>query len=603
MTDQPRRREDVPQTEKWRIEALYSDDAAWEADYQAAQRLPERVSSYRGRLGGSAMVLADALHSWFEANRSMSKIWVYAHLRSDEDLGNSHYQNMMERARSAYVRLDTAGSYLAPEILAIDEAKISQWLVEEELTPYRIWLEDLLRSRSHVLSPAEERLMSMVSEPLASIARVFSVLKNVDLAARLPTVTAENGRKRQLTHALFIDLLESREEEVRKAAFDAYYAEYRGNRHTIAAALDGMVKAHVFEASARNFPTALEAALFDDNVDVSVYDALVSAVHDALPAFYRYLDLRRRLLGADGLHMYDVYVPVVPAVDLRYTYNEAATAVCQATRPLGPDYVETARQGLLEDWVDRHENVGKHSGAYSSGCYDSMPYILMNFTGSLDSVFTLAHELGHSMHSRYSNANQPYHLAGYRILVAEVVSTTNEALLNHYLLSVTDDEATRAYLIDRYLDSFRATLFRQTMFAEFERMMHVQVEAGEPLTADSLDASYYDLVKRYFGDEVIFDQQDEPIAWEWSRIDHFFYNFYVYKYATGMSAAIAISTAILGEERAPLDRYLALLASGRSKYPLDLLRDAGVDLRTPAPVRAALSEFERLLGELEQLMA
>ena len=603
MPDELRRREDVPQDDKWRMQALYSDDSTWEADYDSAQQLPERVASYRGRLCESAILLADALSTCFDANRNMNRIWVYAHLRSDEDLGNSHYQNLMERARSAYVRLSTAGSYLAPEILAIDEAEISQWLVEEALAPYRTWLDDLLRSRPHVLSPAEERLMSMVSEPLASIERVFSVLKNVDLAARLPTIVAEGGKRRQLTHALFIDLLESREEAVRKAAFDAYYAEYGGNRHTIAVALDGMVKTHVFEARARNFPTALGAALFDDNVDVSVYDALISAVHDALPAFYRYIDLRRRLLGADRLHMYDVYVPVVPAVDLRYTYYQAVELVCRAMQPLGPDYVDTAHQGLLDSWVDRYENVGKRSGAYSSGCYDSMPYILLNFTGSLDSVFTLAHELGHSMHSWHSNANQPYHLAGYRILVAEVASTTNEALLNHYLLSVTKDNAARAYLIDRYLDSFRATLFRQTMFAEFEKMIHVQVEAGDPLTADSLDASYYDLVRRYFGESVAFDEQDEPIAWEWSRIDHFFYNFYVYKYATGMSAAVAIATAILGEGKPALDRYLALLKSGRSKYPLDLLRDAGVDLRTPEPVKAALAEFERLLEELEQLMA
>ena len=596
-------RQDVPPEDKWRVEALYPDHTAWEADFEASRKLPDHVASYRGRLAESAGVLAEALRVWFDANRKIEKVWVYAHLRSDEDLGNSHYQSMMDRARSAYVKLSTAGAYLAPEILAIDDAIMDEWRAGETLASYRVWLEDLLRGKPHTLSPDEERLMSMVSEPLASIQRVFSVLKNVDLAARLPTVLNDEGDEQQLTHALFIKLLESRDESVRKAAFDGYYAEYRGNRNTIATALDGMVKTNIFRARARNFPSAIEAALFSDNVDVSVYDALISAIHGALPAFYRYMGLRSRLLGVDKLHMYDVYVPVVPTVDLEYTYDEAVDIVCKAVQPLGAEYAETMRQGLLSGWADRYENVGKRSGAYSSGCYDSMPYILLNFTGTLDSVFALAHELGHSMHSWYSNHTQPYHLADYRILVAEVASTTNEGLLNHYLLSTTDDRATRAYLIDRYLDSFRGTMFRQTMFAEFEKMIYAQTEGGQPLTVDSLDAAYYDLVKGYFGDSVAFDEQDAPITWEWSRIDHFFYNFYVYKYATGMASAIALTKAILEEGEPALNRYLAFLKSGSSKYPLDLLRDAGVDLTTPEPVSAALAEFERLVGEIELLMS
>ena len=596
-------RSDVESQDTWRLEELYADDTAWEADFDAVQAWPDKVTAYQDRLNESPGILADALQTYLKALRQTEKVWVYAHLRYDEDLADPTTQAMMERARSTYVRLHTASSFLAPEILGIDDKRMSAWLDGTELAPYRIWLADLLRAKPHTLSPAEERLMSMVSEPLGSFEKLFGTLKNVDLAARLPIVKDDSGRELKLSHALFVKLQENRDRNVRKAVFDSYYREWAGNRQTIAVALDGAVKTHIFEARARNFSSALESALFGDNVEGAVYDALISTVHDALPAFYRYVALRKRLLGVDQLHMYDTYVPVVPAVDLAYTYDEAMDIVCEATAPLGQDYVNTMRRGLLDGWVDRYENVGKRSGAYSSGCYDSMPYILLNFTGTLDSVFTLAHELGHSMHTWNSNRHQPYHMAEYSLLVAEVASTTNESLLTEYLLSRTDDRKTRAYLIDRYLDSFRATLFRQTMFAEFEKLIHAQVEEGRPLTAESLDRSYYDLVKLYFGDCIAFDDKDAAIAFEWSRIDHFFYDFYVYKYATGMSAAIALTAQILNDGQPALDRYLTFLCSGRAKYPLDLLRDADVDLARPEPVRAALAEFERLVGELETLLS
>ena len=602
MVGEASRREEVPQAEKWRIETLYSSDTTWETAFESARQLPATVASYQGRLSESDTVLSSALASWFEAQREAERVWVYAHLRNDEDLGNGYYQNMMERSRSAYVRLSTAGSYLAPEILAIDDITMARWMEGKALAPYRVWLEDLLRRKPHTLSPAEERLMSMVSEPLTSLQKIFGVLKNVDLAARLPSIVDDEGTERKLSHALFVKLLESRDRTVRKKAFSAYYAEYGANRHTIAATLDGMVKAHVFESQARGFGSALEAALFNDNVDVAVYDALISTVQAALPAFYRYVSLRKRLLRLDRLHLYDMYVPTVPQIDLRYSYDEAVDLVGESMKPLGTGYVRTMRQGLARGWVDRYENPGKRSGAYSSGCYDSMPFILLNYTGTLDAVFTLAHEVGHSMHSLYSNQRQPYHLADYRILVGEVASTTNESLLHHHLLSTIEDRATRAYLVGAYLDNYRATLFRQTMFAEFERTIHSQVEEGQALTADFLDSIYYDLVKRYFGSDVAFDEEDEMIAWEWSRIDHFFYDFYVYKYATGMASAIAMASMILSADGGR-DRYLAFLGSGSSKYPLDLLRDAGVDLTTPQPVEAALTEFQCLVDEMEHLMS
>ncbi|MHB1356056.1 MAG: oligoendopeptidase F [Anaerolineae bacterium] len=597
------KRDEIKPEDKWNLSVLYADEAAWEADLQSADGLPAQVEAYQGRLAESPEVLAEAVTTYFSANRRLEKIYVYSHLRHDEDLGNSHFQALHDRARSTYIKLSTAGSYMAPELLAIPDETMAAWLNHELLKPYRIWLEETLRGKPHTLTQAEERLMAMFSEPLAALSSIYSVLKNVDLAARLPKVSPAEGEAVQLTHGSFIKCLENRDRSLRKAAFDGYYSEYHGNRTTIAATLDGAIKTHVVEARARKFSSALEASLFGDNVQPAVYNSLIQAVHEAFPAFYRYIDLRKRLLGLEPLHLYDNYVPAVPAVELHYSYDEAVETVCLALQPLGQEYVAQARQGLVGGWVDRYENAGKRSGAYSSGCYDSWPYILMNYTGTLDSVSTLAHELGHSMHSYLSRQAQPYPTADYRILVAEVASTTNENLLAHYLMEHTTDKAVRAYLIDRQLDTIRGTLFRQTMFAEFEKLIHEQVEAGTPLTVDSLDNTYQQLVKQYFGPAIAWDEEDAPIAWEWARIDHFFYNFYVYKYATGISSAIALAAGILKQGAPALERYMAFLRGGSSKFPLDLLRDAGVDLTTPEPVGAALKEFERLVGELERLMA
>ncbi len=602
MTEQPRNRQDIPATDKWNVAALYPNDAAWEADLTIAQDLPEVVEVYRGRLGESARMLGEALTAWFESMRHLEKVYVYAHLRSDEDLGNDTYKGMLDRARTAMVRLSTAGAYLSPEILTIDDARINYWLHDPQVAPYAFWIKDILRGKPHTLTPSEERIMAMVSEPLSTISDIYKVLKNVDLSARIKPAVDSEGQEHPLTHGTFVKLEESRDRTLRKSAFDAYYGEFAGNRNTNAAALNGQIKAHLFEAQARNYGSALEAALFDDAVPTAVYNALIEAVHEALPSFYRYVALRKRLLGVDKLHIYDTYVPVIPAVDLKYSYDESVQVISDGLRVLGDEYVSVMRDGLMNGWVDRYENVGKRSGAYSSGCYDSMPYILLNHNGTVDACFTLAHELGHSMHSWYANRNQPYHLADYRILVAEVASTTNEKLLHHHLLSQTNDKAVRAYLINQQLDDFRGTLFRQTMFAEFEKLIHERAEAGEPLTVNALDETYYGLVKLYFGDTVAFDDEDRAIAWEWSRVDHFFYDFYVYKYATGMSAAVALSSALLNEGQPALERYLAFLKGGGSQYPLDLLKTAGVDLTTPTPVQAALAEFTRLVAELEALV-
>ncbi len=597
-----RQRDEIPAADKWNVAAIYASNELWEQDLRAAQGMPEAVAAFSGRLAESEQVLRQAIEAWFGAMRHVEKLYVYAHLRNDEDLGKSVHQDMLDRAYAIWVKISTAGAYLSPEILSISDETMASWLQGEALSPYRFWLEDILRGKPHTLSPAEERLLAMVNEPLSAIGRIYSVLKNVELAARLPSITDDKGQEQRLTHGQFITLLESRDRAVRKEAFDRYYGEFKGNRVTIAATLDANTKANVFRARARSFADARTASLFSDNVGPAVYDALIDAVHGAFPAFSRYMALRKRLLGVDAVHMYDIYVPVIPEVELAYDFDEAVELVCAAMQPLGDAYVSTMRQGLASGWVDRYENVGKRSGAYSSGCYDTMPYVLMNYNGSLDSVFTLAHELGHSMHSWHAKTTQPYHLSDYRIMVAEVASTTNEALLNHYLLERLDDRPTRAYLIDRWLNSFRGTIFRQTMFAEFEKLIYAHVEHDQPLTVDELDSRYYELVKAYFGDAIAFDDDDAPIAWEWARIDHFFYDFYVYKYATGMSAAIAITRGLLSGQDAALERYLTLLKSGGSAYPLEQLAAAGVDLASPEPVAAALAEFERLVGELETLV-
>ncbi|MGI6375658.1 MAG: oligoendopeptidase F [Anaerolineae bacterium] len=597
-----RQRDEIPAADKWNVAAIYASNELWEQDLRAAQGMPEAVAAFSGRLAESEQVLRQAIEAWFGAMRHVEKLYVYAHLRNDEDLGKSVHQDMLDRAYVIWVKISTAGAYLSPEILSIPDETMASWLQGEALRPYRFWFEDILRGKPHTLSPAEERLMAMVNEPLSAISRIYSVLKNVELSARLPSITDDKGQEQRLTHGQFITLLESRDRAVRKEAFDRYYGEFKGNRVTIAATLDANTKANVFRARARSFADARTASLFSDNVGPAVYDALIDAVHGAFPAFSRYMALRKRLLGVDAMHMYDIYVPVIPEVELTYDFDEAVELVCAAMQPLGDAYVSTMRQGLASGWVDRYENVGKRSGAYSSGCYDTMPYVLMNYNGSLDSVFTLAHELGHSMHSWHAKTTQPYHLSDYRIMVAEVASTTNEALLNHYLLERLDDRPTRAYLIDRWLNSFRGTVFRQTMFAEFEKLIYADVEQGQPLTVDELDSRYYELVRAYFGDAIAFDDDDAPIAWEWARIDHFFYDFYVYKYATGMSAAIAITRGLLSGQDAALERYLTLLKSGGSTYPLEQLAAAGVDLTSPEPVAAALAEFERLVGELETLV-
>jgi oligoendopeptidase F len=598
-----RERKDVPKEDQWRLEPMYASLENWEAEYKEAEKLPEEIAAWQGKLSLSAASLGEALTAMFAAYRRVEKIYVYAHLRHDEDLSNGAIQQIYERARNLYHQLSTAAAYIAPEILEMDAQMLRGWMEEEAVAPYRIYLNDLLRRQPHTLSKSEERLLAMAEEALDATEKVFSMLDNVDIPARFPKVTDETGESVQLTHATYYKLLQSSDRVLRRDAFRAYYQTFQGNRATLAASLDGKIKANTFKAKARNYASAREAALFSDNVSTEVYDNLIATMHERFSDFYRYMHLRKRALKLDAMHLYDSSASIVAEVDLRYTWEEAEALVCDSLKPLGSEYLAILREGFASGWVDRYENKGKRSGAYSSGCYDSMPYILHNYNGTLNSVFTLTHEMGHSMHSAMSNRHQPYPTADYRIFVAEVASTTHEALLMHHLLEQNKDPQVRAYLLNQYLNDFRTTMFRQTMFGEFERDIYAAIEGGEAaLTADGLDERYTKLVKLYFGDAIAWDEDDAMIAWEWARIPHFYYNFYVYKYATGMAAATALSQQILHEGKPAVERYLRFLSSGSSKYPLDLLKDAGVDLTTSAPIVASLNTFRSLLDELETLL-
>ncbi|MBN2433267.1 MAG: oligoendopeptidase F [Acidobacteria bacterium] len=593
MTGKQKKRDELPAELTWDLTPLYSSDAAWEQAFQVFAGREEKVLVLKGRLGSSAENLAAAFRWSDEIEREVSKLYVYAHLRSDEDTTNTRYMGMQDRVRSRMVQVGAALAWIEPEIMAIDEATIERFRHEDVMAPYRWALTLVLRKKPHTLSESEERLLSMAAEPLGTPAKTFSLLNNADL--RFPEISDEQGQPVELTHGNYIKFLENRDRSVRQHAFLTLYETYGRVKNTLASLLDGNVKKHVFHARVRRHGSALQAALFDDHIDQQVYDNLIATVHDYLPDFYRYVDLRCRMLGLDKPDMFDMYVPIVPEVHFEVEYEEACRWVTEALRPLGDEYGAVVRRVFTERWIDVLECRGKRSGAYSSGCYDSKPYILLNYQGTLDHVFTLAHEMGHSLHSYFSDEAQPHIYAQYSIVAAEVASTTNEALLHHYLMEKFTDPHRKAYLLNHLCDGFKGTVFRQTMFAEFEKMIHDKAEHGIPLTPDELSESYYQLNSRYYGPAV---DAHRHIALEWARIPHFYYNFYVYKYATGFAAAQALAAGILDGSSENVDRYLSFLRAGGSRFPLDILAQAGVDLRDSQPVRAALEIFRQTVAEL-----
>ena len=590
-------RDKVKPSDTWDLSSLFADDEAWEKAFVAWEKRIARYAKYQGTLGDPA-ILAACLKFDQDFDRAGERLGTYAFLKTAEDTTQSAYQRMQGRFTNAASRAGQAASYIRPEILALSSAKLKKLLSDNRLTPYQLILQRLVRYKPHTLGKKEEKLLAMQAEMAQAAGQIFRKLNDADM--KFPAIRDEKGQWVEISHATFGTLLHSPKRSVRRTAFQKYYQVYEGHQHALAAALSGSVQRDVYYAKARAYPSALEAALFPDHVPVAVYDSLTTSVRRRLPALHRYYDVRRRKMRLRKIHHYDTYVPILSQLQTRYTWGQAVQLVLKSLQPLGSSYCRALQQGLKRRWCDRYENRGKQSGAFSCGSYDGDPCILMNYQADvLDHVFTLAHEAGHSMHSYYSARKQPYAYYDYTIFVAEVASTLNEQLLGRHLLARAKDNHERAFLINRQIDAIRATLFRQTMFAEFERTIHATAESGEPLTVDRLKQAYRKLLEDYFGPDFTLDGQ---LDLECLRIPHFYRAFYVYKYATGMSAAIALAQRITDGGRRELDDYLNFLGGGCSKDPLDLLRDAGVDMQRPEPVEAALEHFDRLVDELDSLI-
>lgn len=579
----------------WDLAALYPSLEEWERDAAKIRGMVEKFAAFRGRLAEGPAVLREAIEAQDAADRLTSKVYCYAHLLSDEDTSNNRNRARVDKLEALLASLSELESWFEPEFMKIPEERMREYLKAPELEFYRRSIEELLREKAHTLSEPEERILGTLSDVLGSSGRTFELLNDADLD--FGRMRDSSGAMVKLTHGSYRRLMEEPSREVRRRAFTKLYREYKKFRNTFASTLDGEIKSHAASAKLRKYPSCLAAALSDDNVPEQIYTNLIDTVHAKLDRFYPYMELRRKVMKLDKLDMYDIYNPLVPSVSARYSFEEAEQLVKSALAPLGEEYVRDLDRAFRERWIDAPERKGKRSGAYSSGCYDSYPYLLLNYNSTLDDVFTLAHELGHSMHSFYSHATQPYHYSGYRIFVAEVASTTNELLLSEHLLKRAKSRAERAYLYGHLLDEIRGTIYRQTMFSEFELSLHRKAEAGIPLSADELTEEYYALNRLYYGDAV---KADPLIGMEWARIPHFYYDFYVYKYATGMSAALVLAANLLSGDEKKREAYLAFLRAGDSKDVLDIMKDAGVDLATPEPVAAALDFFGETVGKLEK---
>ena len=597
-SDKQKLRSEIPSSDKWNIEAMYPDEKGFSEDIAAGIAGGEILASMKGHLMDSPSSLLKALLTYSDSMRKIERAYIYAHMKRDEDNSDSKYSELFGKAAGALTAYSSLVSFFDPEILAAEPSAVYEYMREEPaLEMFRFMLTSLLRKRDHTLSAAEENIIASYGEVLRASGNIFTVLNNVDM--RFGTLQDRDGREKDLTVASYIRFLESSDCCIRKQAFENLYEGYKAVNNTIASIYSNNVRRDVVTAGLRRYSSSLEASLSPNDIPVSVYDNLVSAVRAHMPSMHRYVGIRKRVLGLEELHMYDVYAPLAEMKDIHYTFEEAVDLSCKALMPMGEEYISTFRNGILEErWVDRYENRGKTSGAYSFGSYDSFPYILMNFGGALRDVFTLIHEGGHSMHAWYTRNTQPYIYGDHSIFTAEVASTVNETLLINYLLENTEDPEMKAYLINFYIDEFKGTLFRQTMFAEFERSSHEYVEAGGSLTAEWLNSEYDRLNTEYFGPAM---EHDDLIQYEWSRIPHFYNPFYVYQYATGFSAANAIVRRILSEGDSARDEYIEFLRSGSSDTPIELLKIAGIDMSTPEPVDEALKVFDELVEELDQL--
>ena len=599
MTNQsiPKRSE-VPEEMTWNLKDMFESDQAWMAEYEAMKEFPAKIAAFQGTLARSAQDLL----AWFrlqdEIELRLSVLMGYASCKGDEDTGNSFYQDVRGKAMNVYVSIASAAAFATPEIMAIADETLDQFYAQQpELETYRRSLYQIRRRKDHILSPAEERLLASAGEMANASENIAGVFRNADQI--FPDVTDSQGNVHPLTDATFVPLLTSPDRELRRRAFETYYKQLGQYKNTIAATLDGQFKQLCFFSNARHYDSTIQASLDATEVPVPVYMNLIEAVHNNLDKMYRYVALRKKLLGVDELHMYDVYTPIVADADQAITYEQAKETVLEALQVLGDDYVDLLKEGFSNRWIDVYENVGKRSGAYSSGNSRPHPYVLLNHKDNLDCQFTLAHEMGHALHSYHSCKYQPVSTSDYVIFVAEVASTCNEVLLMRHLLKKTTDKKQRAYLINHFMDQFKGTVYRQTMFAEFELAMGRMVEGGQTLTADALSEKYLALNKLYFGPDMVSDPQ---IALEWTRIPHFFYNYYVFQYATGFSAAVAIANRILKEGAPAVADYKKFLSGGCSTDPISLLKIAGVDMSSPEPVNSALALFGELVDEMEQLV-
>src|SRR5215475_5769298 len=592
-------RADISDSDKWDLTHLFADVGKWQEDFAWLQRTYPKLQDWKGRVGESARTLAEVLEFEKSLDLKIERVYHYATLQLAEDSTNNEYLARIGQVQNLLTKIGEAAAFVVPEILATDDATFAKFVANPVLAAWRIKLHKIRRMKPHVLSVPEERLLALGSVALSGYDDTFSQLTDVDM--KFGVLIDEKGREKPLTQSSFSSFLVKRDYELRRRAFHQFYAEFRDHQYTLAASLAYSVKADVFHARARNYSSALQAALFPDDVPVTVYDGLIQSVRANLKPLFRYFDFRRRALGLDELHQYDTYVPLVPEIQTKFTFDEAIEMVLDALAPLGKDYVQVLADGLRSRrWCDRYENKGKRSGAFSSGSYNAPPYILMNYKQDVFAdVYTLAHEAGHSMHSWFAQSSQLFQDYEYPIFLAEVASTFNEELLTHHLLRTTNDPKMRAYIINREIDDLRGTLFRQTMFAEFEKVIHAIEESGDALTLEGLKSEYQKLLEAYFAENFMLDPE---LDLECLRIPHFYHAFYVYKYATGISAAVALSHRVLSGQPGSVEAYLKFLRSGGSRFPLETLRAAGVDMATPAPIESTLQLFERRLGELEQLL-
>lgn len=582
---------------KWQLDKMYSSKENIEKDIKIVKEYINEVKKYKGKLSDNRESFLNALSVYENANRLVQNLYVYTHMKQHEDTRINSYQGDASRTEMLSSELSMATSYIVPEIIAMDEKVLNGFLEDEKASFYKKFIDEILRDKPHTLSEREEELLAATSELTLVPENVYDMLAYADM--EFPEIEDENGEKVRISHSNYSLYIKSKDKRVRKDAFEAEFNTYGTYKNTFASTLYGAIKSEIFYAKVRNHNSAIEASLFEDDINVEVYENLIASMDESLPVLNKYIELKKKFLELDEIHMYDLYVPLTDKYDIKIPYEEAQDIILKALAPLGEDYLNVIKKAFSEGWIDVYENEGKKGGAYSWGSYDSHPYILMSYKDDLNSLFTLIHELGHSVHSYYSKSTQPYIYSSYRIFVAEVASTLNELLLINYLLEKSDSKEEKIYLLNYYLEQFRTTVYRQTMFAEFEKVTHAKIEAEEPLTAEEFTNIYFELNEKYYGKSAVVD---ELIGIEWARIPHFYSNFYVYKYATGFSAASALSKQILTGEESAKERYLNFLKSGGSDYPLNQLRGAGVDMEKKESIEEAINVFKKLVDDLEKLL-